>query len=63
MALRDGQIVYCIDKTHPLYGEQVKIIFSTIEKKAPPLFEHLQDGYITDLRIDQVSEHLPTPIL
>jgi hypothetical protein len=61
MAFRNGQIVYCIDKAHPLYGQQVKIIFSTTAED-PPLFEHLIHGYILNLRLEQVSEHPPPPI-
>lgn len=52
-----AKIVYCIDKTHPLYGKRLRVDYAAGNTK--PIFNDMQTGKQVALTLEQVSETPP----
>ena len=55
--MKEGKIVYCVDKKNPLYGKRFKIEFTAETGKMH--FSEMQTGKLVDLKEEQVSEYPP----
>jgi len=60
MSYYAGQILYCIDESHPLYGKQVKISTPLDESEdGTPAISDIKTGKPLHLKIQQISVYQP----
>jgi hypothetical protein len=61
MAYYAGQLLYCIDAEHPLYGRRIKVATPLFEAEdGTPMICDIETGKTVELKQHQISVYAPT---
>jgi len=61
MAYYAGQLLYCIDAEHPLYGKRIKVATPLVEAEdGTPMLCDIETGKTVELQKHQISVYTPT---
>ena len=61
MAFYAGQLLYCIDSAHTLYGKRIKVatpLFESVD--GTPKLCDIETAETIELKLDQISVYAPT---